>query len=665
MENRGKVYMIGIDQMVLPLTKHLVAEGCVPNLAKLLENSSTYQALSSFPCYTPNNWQSIATGANTGTHGVLSWFVHMPDGEDVPSLGSLGVNAETMWEAAERQGLKSAVVHYPGTAPSRLKNGYVVNGLAGPVFGGCPFEIATAEVYTTASDVENQSVQTVQLSPATGWKGLPSEGGPIPLATAITVTAKENRNNRTWQALFLGGAAGYDRVVICQEKDVSTAVADSRLGQWSEWAYVPWEGVDSTLRFKLVDIAPDASAMRLYRSQIMPTSGFSEPDEIGTELVKEIGPFQEHVSQLFDVLGVVDVDTCMEEGDYQAQWLAKAALYLTKEKGCDLFFCHWHFLDDVNHYHLAHVDPTYFRYDPAKAEEHWVIIRQAYQAIDRMVETLMAGVGPDDYVMLISDHGCSPINRSVFMERFLFEKEFLVFKDPETPKTALVRNWYDKIDMETSKVWLHEGAFLDTFNIFVNAPRGSAEYKAIQRDLLRELRTWVDPKTQQTVAALALSRRDAEILGLWGDQLADVVVVLEANSQLAKREGTVPVDDNMENLAAGHARMMPTEESVYGTQKAMFTIAGPGIKKGYERPAEKLGHIKLIDVAPTLSDLLGILPPLQSQGTVIQDLREGREVARERPNPTPDYEPTKRYKQWLQRFWDERFGIMSEDVVPC
>lgn len=73
----------------------------------------------------------------------------------------------------------------------------------------------------------------------------------------------------------------------------------------------------------------------------------------------------------------------------------------------------------------------------------------------------------------------------------------------------------------------------------------------------------------------------------------------------------------------------------------------------------------MIDVAPTLSNLLGIEPPLQAQGTVIQDLREGREVVRERPNPTPDYEPTKRYKQWLQRFWDERFGIMSEDVVPC
>ena len=413
---KGKVYLIGIDQMVLPLTKHLAAEGSTPTIAKLLRNSSVYQALSSFPCYTPTNWQSIATGANTGTHGILSWFTHMPDGEDVPSLCSLGVNAETLWEAAERQGLKSAVVHYPGTAPSRLRNGYVVNGNAGPVFGGNAYEIATAEAYTTESVVENKSLQIVQLSPAEGWRGLPA-GGPPPQATPIPVTTKDDEQAQTWQAVFLGGPDGYDRAVLCREKDLATAICETKLRQWSDWARVPFGEQEGTVRCKLVAMAPDGSSMRLYRSQIMPTSGFTEPDDIGRELVQVIGPFQEHVSQLFDVLGVVDFETCLEEAEYQAQWLARAALYLTKEKGCDLFFSHWHFLDDVNHYHLAHVDPTWFRYDPEKTEAHWQIIRQAYQVIDRMMATLLAGVGPDDYVIMISDHGCSPINRMIHMEQ--------------------------------------------------------------------------------------------------------------------------------------------------------------------------------------------------------------------------------------------------------
>ena len=56
---KGKVYVMGVDQMVLPLTKQMIREGCVPTLAKLMERGSVYQALASYPCYTPNNWQSI------------------------------------------------------------------------------------------------------------------------------------------------------------------------------------------------------------------------------------------------------------------------------------------------------------------------------------------------------------------------------------------------------------------------------------------------------------------------------------------------------------------------------------------------------------------------------------------------------------------------------
>jgi predicted AlkP superfamily phosphohydrolase/phosphomutase len=139
MVKKRKVYLMGVDQMVLPLTKHFVEEGSIPTIAKLLERGASCQALASYPCYTPNNWPVIATGANTGTSGAVGWYIRMPDGEDVPALTSLGINAEFIWEAAERQGLKSAVLHYPGSSPSRLKEGYVIDGVAGPAFGGCPY----------------------------------------------------------------------------------------------------------------------------------------------------------------------------------------------------------------------------------------------------------------------------------------------------------------------------------------------------------------------------------------------------------------------------------------------------------------------------------------------------------------------------------------------
>lgn len=130
------------------------------------------------------------------------------------------------------------------------------------------------------------------------------------------------------------------------------------------------------------------------------------------------------------------------------------------------------------------------------------------------------------------------------------------------------------------------------------------------------MRTWVDPKLNKTPVALALSKRDAELIGLWGDQAGDVIVVLESGYNMGRRDNPVPVDDNKGQVVSGHGRMIPTNETKYGTEKAIFTVAGPGIKKGYERPASTLGHIRLVDVTPTLCHLLGIQPPAQSQGAI-------------------------------------------------
>src|SRR4030042_6820478 len=200
---QGKIYVMGVDQMVLPLTQYFIEEGSVPTLVKFFARSAYGQALASFPCWTPNNWAAISTGAQSGTHGASSWFIRLPDGEDVSSLTSLGINAETIWEADERQGLKSAVLHYPGSMPSRLKNGYIIDGNAGPAYNACPFELAAAEAYTSERTAESGSLKEIVLKPAKGWQGLPS-GGPPPLDATLPVSAKYPEWDTNWHAVALG-----------------------------------------------------------------------------------------------------------------------------------------------------------------------------------------------------------------------------------------------------------------------------------------------------------------------------------------------------------------------------------------------------------------------------------------------------------------------------
>ena len=90
--------------MILPLTKKLVDEGGFPNLKKVLQESASNQVIPAFPGWTPTNWATIATGADTGTHGVFSWQIEMPKGDKLTSFHSFVVNAETIWEAAEKMG---------------------------------------------------------------------------------------------------------------------------------------------------------------------------------------------------------------------------------------------------------------------------------------------------------------------------------------------------------------------------------------------------------------------------------------------------------------------------------------------------------------------------------------------------------------------------------
>ena len=113
-------------------------------------------------------------------------------------------------------------------------------------------------------------------------------------------------------------------------------ISEIDLGAWSDWVFedfiIEEKNVTGTFRFKLMELSTEAKEFRLYRSQIMPTTGFSEPDSIGKELVDKIGPYQEHVSEYSSILGWTDYETVLEEADYQAQWFADAALYLSEEK---------------------------------------------------------------------------------------------------------------------------------------------------------------------------------------------------------------------------------------------------------------------------------------------------------------------------------------------
>ena len=660
---KKKMYAYGMDGFITPMMRFFAAEGCLPNFSRLLREGTVNQTLPSFPVWTPTNWATLSTGAHTGTHSVSTWQTILGkkskgDARDrlVDSFDGLANNAERIWNALERAGLKSVAVHYPGAHPSGVEIGYVVDGFGHPSHQKTDFEVAAAQAYTTdasaASDVAMghdgsamrgpRSVEIIpQLAGTDGWSNLPQSASP-PLATTFTANARLGGDANVFHLLAVDSQdAGYDRVFICHSRNGSDAVAAANLGEWSEWAIetfrIDGRAQQASVRFKLLELAADGNGLKLYRTQITYTNGFSYGDsELEAELIERFGPYQEHASMTPYTAGMTDFDTALEECEYQGTWFADVANYMLHERGCAYFTCHWHLYDYLNHIHLADVDPVCPGFNADAKDKYLDYFRRAYQAGDRILGRLYEAAdaatqnGDEVYVGLLADHGAYPDVRIANIREFLHDQGFLVLKDG-ADSIAEDQDLIPphEIDWENTTAYLSKRGF----DITINAEPGT-EFDAIERKLLTALRTWVDAETGSTPIAIALPKRDAYLLGQWGDQCGDVIFAWDHDyvsgyyTQWLGIEGGGNVGAPLV-YGAHHGGFIPTDNgfsSTYGS----FLLSGPGLKKGYERPVERLGYIHAADVVPTICHILGVEPPAQSQGAVARDLIEGHEMVRER-----------------------------------
>ena len=191
--------------------------------------------LPSFPVWTPTNWATLSTGAHTGTHSVTRWRVEVAPGERINSFHGRANNAQRLWNALEREGLKGVALHYPAAHPSGVEKGYVIDGFGHPGHASTDYEIAAAQAYTTAEHVEEivqmdhdgtavrrrqRSIEPIPaLSPADGWTNLPQSAAP-PLASTIAIHAR------------LGGDINRFHLLVFASANSDTTPARLPLPKW-------------------------------------------------------------------------------------------------------------------------------------------------------------------------------------------------------------------------------------------------------------------------------------------------------------------------------------------------------------------------------------------------------------------------------------------------
>ena len=127
-----RLFILGIDGATFDVLKPWVADGHLPNFARLFDEGCHSVMQSSTPPLSPVAWTSIATGVNPGKHGIYDFITgSRAEGADLPTFNfATGRNRKTkaFWEIFTELDRPSIVVNMPASYPPDPVNGLMISG---------------------------------------------------------------------------------------------------------------------------------------------------------------------------------------------------------------------------------------------------------------------------------------------------------------------------------------------------------------------------------------------------------------------------------------------------------------------------------------------------------------------------------------------------------
>ena len=130
--NNKKIFVFGIDGATFDIINPMIAEGKLPNLARMMQTGSHGDLTSTIPPNSSVAWTSFATGKNSGKHGIYYFREKKVGSYERPLISSRSIKSKTVWKILSEQGKKVGVINVPVTYPPDGVNGYLISGLLAP-----------------------------------------------------------------------------------------------------------------------------------------------------------------------------------------------------------------------------------------------------------------------------------------------------------------------------------------------------------------------------------------------------------------------------------------------------------------------------------------------------------------------------------------------------
>ena len=516
----GRLVILGFDGMDPVLAQRWMDDGSLPRFRQLAESGSFRPLATSNPPQSPVAWSSFATGTEPGDHGIYDFLrrdpvSHNPAfsiseitppenvlslfGMELPLDSGAIVNrrqGEPFWSAVEAEGGRSTVLRVPVTFPPdpihRMMSGMGVPDLLGTQ--------GTYTIYSTrptaASDTSG--ARSVRMRPnREGLIETQLEGPAHPLKPDAPPLSTPMR-------LQPAGDPASNKVHV----QLGDAQVELGVGEWSDWIGVEFDyfgpaSVPGTVRLYLLSGYP---RVELYVSPIQidprePVVPLSSPPDYAADFAEQFG--------LYHTIGMPEETWSLNEGHLTDEaWLdmvrttlrEREAMWYDALERRDSHVVTGVFVqtDRVSHMFYRGIDPKH----PLHAETgpegreaiHWI-----YREADRILGETLDRMGPDDRLIILSDHGFAPFRRAVNLNRWLLDHGYLALK-PGQQESGV---GFGTVDWSRTQAYA-----LGLNSLFINRQgreaNGSVEARdvaGIKRRLIRELPGLRDPADGQPVIA--------------------------------------------------------------------------------------------------------------------------------------------------------------------
>jgi predicted AlkP superfamily phosphohydrolase/phosphomutase len=424
-----KVIVLGGDGMEPSLVERWIASGDLPNFARLRAAGHYSHLGTTVPAESPVAWSSFISGKNPGKTSIFDFLERSPE-DYLPRLSITSLKPSpigkpevinnrkggALWDYLSRAGRTVTIIQVPVTFPPEKVRGRMMSGLGVPDLRG---SWGTSFYYATDLDGNSSTElggRNVKLALEGGRAELSLEGprdAKLPMRFEVLDDARLR--------ITVGGVA----------REVA-------LEQWSDWFEVafpimPLFSAHGIVRFYVRAIRPE---LRVYQSAINfhpknPPFAITHPGGWSGELAEEIGLYKT-LGWATDTWGLnegrLDEKAFLEDLHYAFDKRIEITMSALRKMDSDLVISVMNSTDRVQHMFWRFLDREHPLYSP-EGERLWGgKILEVYQKLDRLLGEVMAFMGEDTTLFVLSDHGFHSFRRAVNINTWLHQNGWLALK---------------------------------------------------------------------------------------------------------------------------------------------------------------------------------------------------------------------------------------------